>query len=798
MEVRPRKIAAVQKMVGGQSPVVQPAQSYTFPAPIRGWILSENLATVQPAGARILDNWLCTTTGVRVRGGSVKYCTLTGPVKSLFAYNSTTDAFFAATASAIFTITAPGSPTTPLTATITGLTSGDFSAAQFGTAGGNFLYAVNGTDSAQLYDGSEIYPVNGATVNNLPFAFPSAPWAVGQVVTGETSGASATIVGIRQTGALTGVLRLGAITAGPFVSGEDITSPTSTLAIGRNFALRSQEFDAAVWAKTELTVTANAGLAPDGTATAERIVPTAVSSNHLASQSFATVTSGVSYTLSCYLKADGYGFARLSFGSSFPSNWMFLDLTTGALGLNSAFTGITVVNAGNGWWRLSGTLTANATGATQVAVYALNANSFTTFAGDTVSGVQAWGVQFEEGTVATPYEKTAAAVRTTMVAAATAASSVGSSIAITGVTTSLLSQVWSYANRLFFVQGGTTNAWYLPVDSIGGAANSFSLAGVFKKGGSLLFGATWSLDSGSGLDDKCVFVSTEGEVAVYTGTNPGSAADWALQGIYAMPKPLGKNAYTTAGGDLLIATEVGLIPISAAIQNDLAALESKAVSRNIAPYWQGQASSIGGSWQIVKAPRRGVMFISQPDPAGAEDTALAINLLTGAWSRCTGWATQCLGYFGDNPYFGAADSCVYLMDASGSDAGMPYTCTFLGQHDGMGAYGRQKTVRQMRAMFQTGSPINPRLSALANFREDVSSPPSSVANYTTDTWDSGLWDTAIWDADTTIVNEANWTATGVTGSTIAPELQLTFGVTPTPQVELVAIDAEYHVGAMVA
>jgi len=67
-----------------------------------------------------------------------------------------------------------------------------------------------------------------------------------------------------------------------------------------------------------------------------------------------------------------------------------------------------------------------------------------------------------------------------------------------------------------------------------------------------------------------------------------------------------------------------------------------------------------------------------------------------------------------------------------------------------------------------------------------------------DEWDSGLWDTAIWDADSVIVNEANWTATGVTGSTIAPELQLTFGITPTPFVELVAIDAEFHVGAMVA
>ncbi len=535
MQVRQKKVMAVHKFVNDQPPQAVPAQSFTFPAPIRGWVLNENLATVQPAGARVLDNWICTTTGARVRGGSVKHCTVTAPVTALFSYNSTTDKFFAATAAGVFDCTSPASPTTPLTAAFTGQTSGDYSTVQFGTAGGNYLYIVNGTDSPRLYDGSTWVAITGAS---------------------------------------------------------------------------------------------------------------------------------------------------------------------------------------------------------------------------------------------TP--------------------------AITGVTTSTLSQVWTYANRLFFVERNTLTARYLPVDQIGGAASSFSLAGTFKKGGSLLFGATWSIDSGSGLDDKCVFVSTEGEVAVYSGTNPGAAADWVLQGVYQMPRPLGKNAFTQAGGDLLIATEVGMIPVSAAIQNDLAALESKAVSAPIAPYWQRQARSISDGWQIVKVPRKGVMYVSQPDTSGALKTCLAVNLLTGAWSRCTGWDARCLGFFDNDCFFGAADNCVYRTDISGSDAGAAYTCRMLMQHDAMGVYGRKKTVLQMRAMFQAGSPINPQLNALADFNEAASAPPASAVNYSTDDWDSGLWDVALWDADVVLQNQANWTASGVTGSTIAPELQLTFGVSPTPQVELVAIDAEFHVGAMVA
>ena len=100
-----------------------------------------------------------------------------------------------------------------------------------------------------------------------------------------------------------------------------------------------------------------------------------------------------------------------------------------------------------------------------------------------------------------------------------------SSPAITGVTTSLLSYVWKHKNRLWFVEKNTRRAWYLPVDSVGGAAASVSLAGVFQKGGSLLCGTTWSQDAGDGMDDRVAFISTEGEVAIYQGSNPASAAD---------------------------------------------------------------------------------------------------------------------------------------------------------------------------------------------------------------------------------------------------------------------------------
>lgn len=176
-----------------------------------------------------------------------------------------------------------------------------------------------------------------------------------------------------------------------------------------NLLLRSEEFDNATWTKSQTTVTANSSAAPNGAASAEKLVPTAVAADHITSQTFAGITTGQQYTYSVFVKADGYGWARVSLGTSFGANWAFVNLSTGAIGLNSGQTNITAVSFGNGWWRLSGTVLATATGNGTIQIYAVNANSFTTFVGDTTSGILAWGAQVELGTAATSYIPTTTA-----------------------------------------------------------------------------------------------------------------------------------------------------------------------------------------------------------------------------------------------------------------------------------------------------------------------------------------------------------------------------------------------------
>lgn len=397
--------------------------------------------------------------------------------------------------------------------------------------------------------------------------------------------------------------------------------------------------------------------------------------------------------------------------------------------------------------------------------------------------------------------------------------------AITGVSSADLSFVWSFKSRLFFVEKGTKSAWYLGVDAIGGAATEFSLAGIFKRGGSLLFGATWSLDAGDGLDDKCVFISDEGEVAVYEGTDPSSATTWSLVGRYDISKPRGMNATMQAGGDLLIATVDGLIPISAAVNKDPAAMTLAAISRNIEPVWKEDAFGRSSRpWEIAKWVEKNMALISVPANyalvpvesrwgygywgtfiwGGGGSNVLSqdaycyvVNLQTGAWAKYTGWDVQSLAYHDGIVYFGTVDGRVMQAEVGGYDDEVPYVCRYCGLFDNLGT-ANNKHLLQARATWTYGRPFNDKVSFSTNYVVSwPSAPAAALTGGSSGTWDDAVWDESVWDAQPGSLVKARWVSIGRNGYSVAPMVQVTVGEVVPPDAELVSIDLTYESGGIV-
>jgi hypothetical protein len=362
--------------------------------------------------------------------------------------------------------------------------------------------------------------------------------------------------------------------------------------------------------------------------------------------------------------------------------------------------------------------------------------------------------------------------------------------------------VWKFKNRLWFVKKNSKSAYYLPVDAIGGAAVEFPLAGVFQKGGYLLFGVTWSEDAGDGMDDRIVFVSSEGEVAIYQGTNP--ASDFALVGLYGMAQPRGKRCVIRAGGDVILGTDDGAVPLSAVINKDPAAIQSSAISAAIETSWRKEAQIWDGAqpWEMIKWPRENMLLVTLPHQ---QKTCFVANLQTGAWAKYIGWDCQSAALFNKQLYFGARNGFIYAAESGGVDDTTGYVARLSVMPSDLGQPVSAKSVGLMRAVLQaTGAPAV-QVSISADHEVAFPASPTATAPSLSggSLWDVALFDVGLFDDDGTgdLVSRpvlvTPWTPVGAHGFTMAPQMQVTVNGTGRPNISLVQFDLMAEVGEAV-
>jgi hypothetical protein len=380
-----------------------------------------------------------------------------------------------------------------------------------------------------------------------------------------------------------------------------------------------------------------------------------------------------------------------------------------------------------------------------------------------------------------------------------------------------LTYVWKYRNRFFFIEGGTMNAYYLGINAFQGALSLIPLAGAATKGGKLLFGATWSIDAGDGIDDKCVFVTDLGELLIFTGSNPSDAANWRQEGRYEMSAPMGMNAHLSVGGDLLIATVDGILPTSGAITKDRAELELAAITRQIKPMWRDEVNAKRSwAWTLEKWDEYGGIFVTWPGGNPGNQYCAVVNAATGAWCRFVGWDATCFVRVRGDMFFGTQTGKIMQADRTGYDNGQPYTATLVGGWEMFQSPSQTITWRQARASFAASNaqPFQPQLSATVDYVVTLPTPPPAGPDPgVLDLWDEGHWGPdmggppppvptapqraqyAQWDQAAPgrpVVRNTMWVSIGMTGFTHAPVVQVTVAQQAKPDVELISIAATFE------
>lgn len=361
------------------------------------------------------------------------------------------------------------------------------------------------------------------------------------------------------------------------------------------------------------------------------------------------------------------------------------------------------------------------------------------------------------------------------------------------VTANQMSRVWAYKSRLFFIQKETMDAWYLPVNVMGGELVRLPLAGVFSRGGSLLFGSGWSIESGDGPNEYIAFVTTEGEVAVFSGSNPGDANDWTKVGVYRIGKPLGAKAFFRAGGDLVISTSIGLVPLSQAMQRDYAALSASAISFNIEAAWNSTvAERSSGAWHCEIWPEKQIAIVCLPTLSGATAQMYVVNTRTAAWSNWTAWDGNCLEVFNGRLFFGSKNGKIIEGFTGGFDQGVPYTFTYAPLCEDFGNPLTVKTVRMARAVLRTAIEVDAQITVQSDYILDFPAVPAAPAIPASNEWGAAIWGQAVWGAGRFKEIQQEWDNASGQGSAISAALRITSGAAVPLDSEIVRIDITYE------
>ena len=321
-------------------------------------------------------------------------------------------------------------------------------------------------------------------------------------------------------------------------------------------------------------------------------------------------------------------------------------------------------------------------------------------------------------------------------------------LAISGggtLTTSDIGNINVFKRSLYFLRRETMEFYYLPIDSITGTVSRFPLGALFSKGGSLLAMGTWTVDGGQGADDLAVFVTTEGQLAVYQGTDPSSASTWALVGVYDLGTPLGKKCFIKYGGDLVYISRDGAFPLTKALQS-VNTQTTVAVTDLISSAFSAAATSWGQNygWQGITSFTDQILIFNVPTTEYSLSQQYAMNTKTGAWCRLLDWNAFCWEIMDNQLYMGMTGK-VALAWYGLTDFGGVINCYAKGSFQYFGGNrARSKKINLVRPVLKIGGTVAVSVAVDVDYANGLAFGPAVFNPAVGSLWGSALWGSGVW------------------------------------------------------
>jgi hypothetical protein len=341
---------------------------------------------------------------------------------------------------------------------------------------------------------------------------------------------------------------------------------------------------------------------------------------------------------------------------------------------------------------------------------------------------------------------------------------------ITGQNSNTFVNVNLFKNRLYFCKNNSLSFYYLDVQAISGVATEFQLGSFFRNGGFLQAMGTWTLDAGYGVDDFAVYVTSMGEILVYQGFDPSDPNNWAMKGLWQMGQTFARKCFFKWGGDLLLLTQDGLVPLTSALQSDrldprinLTDKIYYAVSLAASNYSQNFG------WQMQYLAAENMLVLSIPTNDGMEQYVM--NTINKSWARFTGIQAYCYAISGDQTLHFGGDGFVGIFFDGYSDNGNNIVATAQQAYNYFDSRGQLKRFTLVRPTFQTDNGLPTVLCGISTdfdtipLTNQLAFNPASIK---VSTWDVAKWDQKSWGGG--LVTTKFWQ--GVTGTGFAASINL--------------------------
>lgn len=370
----------------------------------------------------------------------------------------------------------------------------------------------------------------------------------------------------------------------------------------------------------------------------------------------------------------------------------------------------------------------------------------------------------------------------------------GSSPAIAGITTTTLRNPAVWKNRVWFVQNNTTSAWYLPVQSVGGTAVEFDVSTQFTRGGFLMVIMTFSLASANSFDDFIGFLSSEGELVVYQGTDPSSASTFAMIGRYNCGRPIGRRCWFKYGADAVIICTDGLVSvtklISVGIQQPENAVSYK-IQRLINEDIQMFSANFG--WEGTVYPLGNKLILNVPTTTNSRQHQYVMNTINAAWCSYgiinSPWNAATFCVLGDDLYWGG-NQIVSLADTGQSDSGGQILGSLQPAFSYIGT-DRQKRVTQMRPLLQITGNISPALALNVDFQTSLPMSTPTFSGGSGSPWNTSPWNISPWTVAPTV--QKDWQTVGGIGFTASCYMTIASAAST---VTVLSFDYVYSIGGV--